>query len=427
MEITRTQLLGAFMVAGVVHAAVAVAVLWVPTPPGVQAAGLNGIEISLGPSGGAPGGAVSQAAAQASEEAVEPPTETEEVAEEEPVEQETPIEQAEAPEPEVQQAEEVAEQPPVEHQSTEATPVESDLVEATPVTQLAAKPPLEAEELPDVDPTEAEPVAEALPSDEPVPLDKIPDATIAYAVPVKPEVQDVPDEPLEPQEPLDHQVAIEPTETVVAEPPTPDVTPVEKTETQPPVETVAALPPMPKARPVEVVNPKPRKVVDQVAKPVKSQVKPQVKPAAKPQSTEAILAKLTPQKTQAAEPSVAGAGGKSGSKDSLNSGNGNNTKGGGSPGAAKDYMSFLLAWLHKHKEYPREARRRRQEGTAFLYFEMDRDGRVQEHRLQTSSGYRSLDREVMALIRRAQPLPKPPPEVEGAMIKLVVPVQFLIR
>jgi periplasmic protein TonB len=90
-------------------------------------------------------------------------------------------------------------------------------------------------------------------------------------------------------------------------------------------------------------------------------------------------------------------------------------------------MAYLLAWLQKHKEYPRAARFRHQEGTAMLYFEMDRSGRVMLSRLHRSSGHALLDREVLALIARAAPLPPPPDDIPGERVQFVVPIQFDIR
>jgi protein TonB len=90
-------------------------------------------------------------------------------------------------------------------------------------------------------------------------------------------------------------------------------------------------------------------------------------------------------------------------------------------------MAQLQVWLHEHKEYPRGARNRRQEGTVLLAFVMDREGRVLEHRIRQGSGHRLLDEEVVALIRRANPLPPPPPEIPGNRISFVVPVQFFLR
>ena len=100
---------------------------------------------------------------------------------------------------------------------------------------------------------------------------------------------------------------------------------------------------------------------------------------------------------------------------------------GGMAGAAADFMSLLQAWLEKHKEYPRRAQSRRQEGTALLYFVMNRDGDVLDFKLRKSSGYRLLDREVMAMIKRAQPLPRIPDEMGKEQMELIVPVQFFMR
>ncbi len=58
---------------------------------------------------------------------------------------------------------------------------------------------------------------------------------------------------------------------------------------------------------------------------------------------------------------------------------------------------------------------------------MDREGRVLSVRLDSSSGVKILDEEALGLPKRASPLPKPPDEVTGNVIELVVPVQFLLR
>ena len=96
-------------------------------------------------------------------------------------------------------------------------------------------------------------------------------------------------------------------------------------------------------------------------------------------------------------------------------------------GVRADYLSRLQGWLERHKRYPRRARRRRQEGTALLRVVMSRDGTVISQRLERSSGHAALDREVKAMLKRAQPLPKMPPEMSGDRLELVVPVQFALR
>lgn len=91
------------------------------------------------------------------------------------------------------------------------------------------------------------------------------------------------------------------------------------------------------------------------------------------------------------------------------------------------FQQRLLAHLERHKRYPRIARRLRQEGTAYLRFTMDRDGRVMDYRLERSSGHEALDDEVRELIQRAQPLPRPPAEMGNSTLEMIVPVQFTIR
>jgi protein TonB len=44
-----------------------------------------------------------------------------------------------------------------------------------------------------------------------------------------------------------------------------------------------------------------------------------------------------------------------------------------------------------------------------------------------SSGSELLDRESLALVERAQPLPRPPAELTGAEIAIVVPIRYNIR
>ena len=148
-----------------------------------------------------------------------------------------------------------------------------------------------------------------------------------------------------------------------------------------------------------------------------AQPKPQPETPSKPVETQVATA----------PPSVSGVEGKAGTQNSRNAGSANDSAGGGVPGQMIDYMSVLQAWLEKHKEYPRSARLRRIEGTTLLYFVMDRNGTVIDYRIQKSSGFSLLDREVEEMIQRAQPLPRMPQDMHRERLELVVPVQFLLR
>jgi TonB family protein len=69
----------------------------------------------------------------------------------------------------------------------------------------------------------------------------------------------------------------------------------------------------------------------------------------------------------------------------------------------------------------------RQQGVPYIRFVIDWEGNVLSVRLERSSGVAVLDREAVALPKRAQPLPKPPEDRPGDTIELVAPVEFLLR
>lgn len=202
----------------------------------------------------------------------------------------------------------------------------------------------------------------------------------------------------------------------------------------PPVETV---------QPVEAVE-APPEVVEVVAEAIPVEAAPVVKPPPAPQprprpvptavptTVPAPVETVSPVEAvvQAPPQAVAaapGADGRAGSQDAREAGEQQAATGGGLPGHAASYFDLLRAWLEKHKEYPRDARLRRSQGTVLLWFEIDRDGNVLGHRITGSSGHAALDREVDALIRRAAPLPAMPPEMSQARLALVVPVEFRLK
>lgn len=88
------------------------------------------------------------------------------------------------------------------------------------------------------------------------------------------------------------------------------------------------------------------------------------------------------------------------------------------------WQSLVLGRLNAVKAYPASARARRQQGVVMIRFTLDRQGKVLEIALAQSSGFALLDREAIALPKRASPLPPPPDDVKGERIELVVPVEF---
>jgi periplasmic protein TonB len=91
------------------------------------------------------------------------------------------------------------------------------------------------------------------------------------------------------------------------------------------------------------------------------------------------------------------------------------------------WESVLAAHLERFKHYPDKARMRGDQGTATVAFTIDHDGRVVSSRIVQSSGSDTLDEETLAMLVRAQPLPKPPDNVLDSELSFVVPVKFNIK
>jgi protein TonB len=68
-----------------------------------------------------------------------------------------------------------------------------------------------------------------------------------------------------------------------------------------------------------------------------------------------------------------------------------------------------------------------QQGVPWVRFTMNRQGKVLNAELYRASGHTALDREVVALVKRAEPLPPPPYDVFGDLLTMAVPVAFFIR
>ena len=67
------------------------------------------------------------------------------------------------------------------------------------------------------------------------------------------------------------------------------------------------------------------------------------------------------------------------------------------------------------------------EVVVMLSFSVDRNGRVLAHEIARSSGHPELDKEVVSMIERAQPLPPFPPSMPEAKLALTVPIRFSLR
>ena len=90
----------------------------------------------------------------------------------------------------------------------------------------------------------------------------------------------------------------------------------------------------------------------------------------------------------------------------------------------QSWKAQIAAHLGRNKRFPEEARFRGEEGVAHVFFSLDRQGRLRESRVVQSSGVVSLDEEALALLRRSEPYPPPPPEWPREYVDFNVPIRF---
>lgn len=91
------------------------------------------------------------------------------------------------------------------------------------------------------------------------------------------------------------------------------------------------------------------------------------------------------------------------------------------------YAPILLDWLGRHRDYPRAARLRRQEGMPRIGVTLDTSGRLIALMLVESSGFTLLDEAALAMARRAAPFPPPQLPRGTDRATFIVPVQFALQ
>jgi TonB family protein len=89
------------------------------------------------------------------------------------------------------------------------------------------------------------------------------------------------------------------------------------------------------------------------------------------------------------------------------------------------WQKELIAHLDKHKRYPAE---RAAKGAEILIaFALDRLGHVLSASIVKGSGDAAFDEAALAMVRRSDPVPKPPPVVADEGLNFTLPVIFKIK
>ena len=254
--------------------------------------------------------------------------------------------------------------PEIDEQNVAVDQQEAQQIEAEPVETEQTEQVTETEQV-------VQPEPEALP--EPEPERVVPEeAEVAEAEPEEAEPVDA-EEPLEEVDPVEEMVTAQ-------------------------LENVEV--PLPKRRPEP---PKKEVVKKQQSKAEKPRRKP---PAKKPTpSRNADVAKVQTRQAKVAAASQTSAGR-------------------GANISPARWQSRLLAHLERRKRYPSAARARGEQGIAYVRFRIDDAGNVTSVGLARSSGFPTLDEEVVSMVRRASPVPAPPP---GVNKNITVPVRFSVR
>jgi TonB family protein len=89
------------------------------------------------------------------------------------------------------------------------------------------------------------------------------------------------------------------------------------------------------------------------------------------------------------------------------------------------WQKELVAHLDKHKKYPSE--RSQQAAEIYVRFTLDRLGHVLATSIEKGSGDTAFDAAALAMVRRSDPVPAPPPLIADEGLSFTVPVIFRVK
>ena len=89
------------------------------------------------------------------------------------------------------------------------------------------------------------------------------------------------------------------------------------------------------------------------------------------------------------------------------------------------WQKELIAHLDRHKRYP--AGRSQKTAEIVVGFALDRLGHVLSTNIVKGSGDPAFDEAALAMVRRSDPVPQPPPAVADEGLNFTLPVLFRVK
>jgi periplasmic protein TonB len=93
--------------------------------------------------------------------------------------------------------------------------------------------------------------------------------------------------------------------------------------------------------------------------------------------------------------------------------------------ARATWQKELVAHLDKHKRYPKE--RQQKSAEIQIRFTLDRMGHVLSTDIEKGSGDTAFDEAALAMVRRSDPVPMPPPVIADEGLTFTLPVIFRVK
>jgi periplasmic protein TonB len=308
----------------------------------------------------------------------------------------------------------------------DAKPV--DTVTAEPVTDTGTVQPVETaqpvepatETLTPVDATPVEPETPApvAPVAEPAPMEPAPQETAAAVAETAPEILATDTvQPVEDKNTVAPSAqAVEPVEMASEAPAETAAEPVPEETFQ----TLAAVAPIPEPRP-EV--PRPEKPAEKVEK----KRAPEKKEPAKSREQKSAEKRAAGSGGNAKADARRGeADGQADGKTAARSKGGSRQSAAGTA-AVSNYPGKVVSKLRRAQRYPSEAKRKKQQGEAWVAFTVSANGGVGGVRLMRSSGSPVIDKAAVETVRRAAPFPAIPKDAGRSSWPFAVPLMFALN